>query len=329
MSEVVLSGLDGGQALGFIAGLGVLEALGRTAPPESHPPRLAWRNLGVWRPVVTGADSVEDIADRILADANSDEINALLAFGYYKVEKQGPKRVNALASPVSVLRAWLQQLLADAQYEVADYSAALMCESATDTLKDEKVCAPETLRECGVPFDPAVALNVVALQTPFDFTSRNTQFLDQIRRVRDTISKEAILEELQSGQGAPSDRIMRWDMLTDLPAALFERARPLPRPVAEWLFFRGLRRLSLTGKGGRIEMPGFSGRRKAGSFSWTLWEGFLTSDMIRTVLTQDSLLTNSAERAARGCGTAFTVRLIKDATGYDGSMTPSSPVGVS
>lgn len=328
MSEVVLTGLDGGQALGFIAGLGVLEVLSRTAPPGSDPPQLAWRNLGVWRPVVTGTDSAEDVADRILADAKSDEINALLSFHYYKVEKQGPKRVNALAPPVSVLRAWLQQLLADGRCEVADYSAAMMCESATDTLKDEKACAPDTLKEFGVPFDSTIPLNVIALQTPFDFTSRNTQFLDQIRLVRDAISKDAILDELLSGQGAPSERIMRWDMLTDLPAALFERSRPLPRPVAEWLFFRGLRPLTLTGNG-RIEMPGFSGRRKAGSFSWTLWEGFLTRDIIRTVLAQDSLLTNSAERAARGCGTAFTVRLIKDATGYDGSMTPSSPVEAS
>lgn len=326
MSEVVLTGLDGGQALGFIAGLGILEVLSRTVPPGGVDPRLAWRNLGVWRPVVTGADSLENIADRILADAASDETNTLLGFHYYKVEKQGPKKVNALAPPLSVLRAWLQRLIAAAQYEVADYTAALLCESATDTLKDEKVCDPAILREFQVPFDPGAPLNAVALQTPFDFTSRNTQFLDQIRLVRDVISKDVIVQELLSGHGAPSERIMRWDMLTDLPAALFERTRPVPRPVAEWLFFRGLRSLTLAGTGGRIAMAGFSGRRKAGSFSWLLWEGFLPRDMVRTVLVQGELLTNSEERAARGCGAAFTVRLIKDATGYDGSMTPSSPI---
>lgn len=326
MSEIVLTGLDGAQALGFVAGLGVLEALSRTVPPGSNPPRLAWRNLGAWRPVVTGTDSLEEIAERILTDAHSDDTNALLDFQYYKVEKQGPKRVNALTPPVSVLRAWLQSMLTNARCEVADASAALICEVATGTLKDDKTSPREILTQSNVPFDPSVPLNVIAQPTPFDFTSRNTQFLDQIRRVRDGISKDLIQEELLSGQGAPSDRIMRWDMLTDIPAALFERSRPLPHPVAEWLFFRGLRFLMLSGRAGRVEMPGFSGRRKDGRFSWTLWEGFLGRDMVRTVLAQDSLITNRAERTGRGCKAAFTVNLIKDATGYDGSVTPSTPV---
>jgi len=324
VTEIVLTGLDGSQLLGFVGSLGILDILSRTETSISEAPRLGWRHAGAWRPVVSGTSSIEALADVILRDARSALVEDILEFTYLKVEKRGPKAVRALTPPVSVLRAWTSAKLEAGRWQLADYASCLMCETASEAIVDDKIPNAADLASAQVAFDRDVPLDRATLPTPFDFTSRNTQFLDQVRRVREALTHEALLKELRDGVGAPSDRIMRWDTLTDLPAALFSRVQPSPRPAAEWLVFRGLPLFALTGSGGRIGMAGLTGRRKAGRFAWVLWDGMLPRDLVRTTLTCASLLCDPAEREARGCVAAFAVRLIKDATGYDGSVSPGS-----
>lgn len=328
MTDVALTGLDGAQLLGFLAGLGVLDMLTETMTPGSAAPRLAWRYSGTWYPVVSGAQSDDEVAERMLADSCSQRVQDVLGFRYVKVEKRGAKEVRALTPPVAVLRAWFMNELERDMPAAASYASCLMCETATEGVDPDKVPGSADLSAAGIAFDPEYQLEEMALPTPFDFTSRNTQFLDQIRRVGDALTVELALQELREGVGAPCERIMRWDTLTDLPGAMFGSVRPTPRPVAEWLAFRGLALLPLSGAAGRVAMAGFEGRRKAGHFSWVLWDGLLSRDAVRTVLGHPSLIEDGSERAARGCVAGFSVVLGKDATGYDGSVSPSSPLAV-
>src|SRR5262249_14238977 len=48
---LVLTGLDGGNPLGFLAALGTLLVLRRDACPQA---RLGWRRTAIWQPVLTG-----------------------------------------------------------------------------------------------------------------------------------------------------------------------------------------------------------------------------------------------------------------------------------
>ena len=297
-----------------------------TAGRSQGIPKLSWTFSGRWHPTLTGADSVDELVARVLEDARSEEVERVLQFRYVKVEKKGPKAVRALKAPVPVLRAAFRDALSAGHFNAAGLLAALACETACDEADDTKAATHEYLIAAGVAFDSEVPMGLVALPTPFDFTSRNTQFLDQIDLVRSRLTDAAVRRDLLEGKGTPADRIMRWDALTDMPGALFDSIGPSPRPVAEWLAFRGIAYFLLSGSRSRLDMPGLSGRRKAGHFSWVLWNGFLNREVIKSLVGVDWPNEERAEVSARGIVGGYSVELRKDATGYDGAVSAATPL---
>ncbi|MGE3844435.1 MAG: hypothetical protein AB7I50_22960 [Vicinamibacterales bacterium] len=327
MSEIECQGLDGTSLLGFLAGLGTLEALGSTAGPGEPVPRLRWAASGGMSAALSGPACAETLARLVVADAQSEAVSDVLSFKYVKREKAGLKLSRALSPPVAVLRAALAARLGSGRAVSADTLGTLMSETATEELPDAQELRRADLEAESIDCDPDFPLNVAASPTPFDFTSRNTQFLDQIRRVRDALTDEVVLRDLFQGEGTPIDRIMRWDALVDMPGALFDRARPMTRPASEWLAFRAISYFPLVADRGRARMYGMTGRRKAGEFSWVLWDAPLRRCVVRSLLATRWAAVSSAERAARGVIAGFTVELRKDATGYDGAVSPSRPLG--
>lgn len=327
MRELPLPGLDGTTLLGFVAGIGVLTALRSTRTPSNPEPTLCWRLDGTWYPCLSGVETIDELTNRILADSRSREVESLLSFRYVKVEKKGPKLVAALTPPRAVLREALQRMLASECPWTADVLGTLCCESASEELDNEKAPSPDDLERLSVAFDPSVPLTETAGATPFDFTSRNTQFLDQIRRIRDVLTPDSIALDLTQGLGTSSQRIMRWDTLVDAPWALFSGLTPTARPVAEWLVFRGISCFPLTAVRGVASMPGFIGRRKSGELSWGLWETPLPRDVVRTLLGVPWSRVPPGERSVRGINTVITVAFRKDATGYDGAVSAGRILG--
>jgi hypothetical protein len=327
MAEVELSGLDGGTLLGFVAALGVLEVLESTRAPGEPEPRLGWRLSGRWHPVIADVRSMNDVVARILNDARSQAIETVLSFCYVKMEKRGPKVVRSLAAPVAVLRATLESSLSRRSESAVRCFASLMCEPDRTTDEDgDAHPSPEDFHQAAIDYDARVPLSWFVSQTPFDFTSRNTQFLDQIDRIRGVLDADIVATDILHGRGAASERIMRWDSLVDMPGALFSRAAPMTRPAAEWLAFRGISLFPLVAERGRATMPGFSGRRKAGELSWPLWTGMLPRDVVKTALGVPWSDIGHEGRVARGVPVAFAVSFGKDATGYDGIASPARPL---
>lgn len=327
MREVPCPGLDGRSLLGFLGGLGALEALQSTSQSDDPIPQLRWAAPGSLHAILKGVDSTELLATRILADARSAHVNDLLSFKYVKREQSGPRITQSLSPPVAVLRAALFDRIRAGRAAVADALGALICETATEEVAEAKQLSAAELQEAGVDWDHDLPLNIAASPTPFDFTSRTVQFLDQIRRIRDSLTEDAVVRDLRLAEGTPVDRIMRWDALVDMPGALFDRAKPMTRPVAEWLAFRGITYFPLSENRGRAVMYGLVGRRKAGEFTWVLWNTALSRQVIKSTLAMRWNSLSPAERAARGVCAGFTVELRKDATGYDGAVSPSKPVG--
>jgi hypothetical protein len=327
MTEIVLPGLDGGTLLGFVGALGVLEALVSTRASGEAEPRLGWHPSSTWQPVFGGVPSVDHVVARILDDAKSKAVESVLSFRYVKMEKRGPKIVRSLAAPAAVFRDAISVCLSSRLDDAVRCLASLMCEPGRIDNEDKETGpSPEDFRHAGLSYDSRVPLSWLVNQTPFDFTSRNTQFLDQIDRIRDIIDADAVSADILRGQGAPCERIMRWDSLVDMPGALFSRAAPMTRPAAEWLIFRGISLFPLVADGGHATMPGFSGRRKAGELSWPLWTGMLPKDVVKTVLGVEWKVVAYEARLARGVPAAFVVSLGKDATGYDGVVSPARPL---
>lgn len=325
MSELVLTGLDGSNPLGYLAGVGVLEALAT----QLDDVRLTWRNVGGWRPVVTGVDSMPALVEAVLDDASGARAEGLLAFRSVKVEKNGPRVVQKFSTSGSVVRRWLRDHVDGGRVGIANDALGLVCPDAFEAEDEKKVPSPEQLAREGIGFDPQIPLHWYAQPTPFDFTSRNAQFLDQLRIIRDGLTAEVIAADITSGLGANAPRIMGWDPLTETPYALFAGASVASRPAAEWLAFRGMCCYPLSADGSRVRMAGMKGRRKAGRFRWCLWTAPLSPQMVRTVVAGPWLGDGSEasrERSARGVAALFEVQLAKDATGYAGVFTPSAPV---
>lgn len=325
MTEIMLTGLDGSNPLGFMAALGTLEVL----TDAGLDARLSWRNEGGWHPVLHGAgDRFNALALRILDDAHGPLVEATLGFRYVKMEKKGAKPFAGLAAPANVLRAWLRRRLAADDWKVADYGGALMCQTALQPMDTKKIAGPDELETAGIEFDETVSAAERVHMTPFDFTSRNAQFLDQLRYIRADLTLDGLRAELVEGRGRRTPRIMRWDPLVNLPGALSQKA-PEPRSASEWLMFRAVSLFLLTRGRRTAQMPGFTGRRKSGEFSWVLWDGKLNRAVVKSILAFPALYDGTrGEGRARGVVAAFRVGMIKGADGYDGCFSPSSPLPI-
>ncbi len=326
---ILLPGIDGSDPLHFLCTLGIMTALDARldAGQTGCAPRVAWKNMGKWRPVFLGFEQFSEIATFLLQDRESFE-DKILDFGYLKQEKKGIKTFKGLSPPVAVLRGWLQKDSAGSQGSA--YGACLMAETATENIKDEKIVSREIILENNVPLDEKAPINQAAMPTFFDFTSRNTQFLDQISIIKECFDLDEISNELLHGNfSEDAKRAMGWDSTADAPGALFGDKPKRSKPVIEWLAFRGLTLLPTFGSGRTLQTTACSGRRKNGLFVWPIWEQpvSLSRAAIYSLMSYRNLGNlNPVERKELGISSVFASKMAKAADGYSGVFMPSSSI---
>jgi hypothetical protein len=160
---IVLEGLDGGTALGFLAGVGLQRVLADAATQSNqneHSPQLSWRLLDAWRPVLHGPPSFDAVVEAVYEDARAWESAPILGFRYLKMEKQGPKSFAGLKAPIAVLRRWLcDRREADDERSLA-YACALMCETASEAI--DATADLDQLAEHGIEADKEAPLVTAA-----------------------------------------------------------------------------------------------------------------------------------------------------------------------
>jgi hypothetical protein len=332
MSSVVLvPGLDASTPLGFLAALGLLRVLEeRAGDDESAVPRLAFREVGRWRPVFDGIESIETLVAYVRADAEAWSGSAVLRFHYVKVKKSGPARFGGLTPPLAVLRGWmLDRLRADDQRSLA-YISALIAETATQPMDDDDLASPEQLGSEGIPIDLAVPADRSCMPTFFDFSSRNMQFLDQIDCIREAIVACPEWAEGELSRNEPVSELVRsmgWDTTAKAPGAQYPHRATANHPVTEWLAFRGLTFLPVFGRGKNVQATACRGRRLNGEFIWPIWVPFATVHTIRSLLAYPKL-ESAKSRALRALGVEQILRSRFSKLGkYDAIFTPSEPVG--
>lgn len=323
---IVLEGLDGGSALGFLAGLGVQRVLAeRSRLSGDSPPRLSWHLLDAWRPLLHGPPSYDAVVDAVHEDALVWERAPILLFRYLKIEKQGPKPFAGLKAPLGVLRHWLAERRAAGDEQSLSHACALMCETAWERI--EKPVTFEQLVEHGIEFAADTPLDRSSLPTSFDFTSRNAQFLDQVATIREYLDRRIIEAGLRRGEpDASAPRSMDWDPAADRPGAIYTGYEGGFIPVAEWLAFRGLACFPVAGEGASLQTTACSGRRLAGEFVWPLWETPAGPATVRSLVAYPGLdRLASGERQALGITAVLRAVLTKKADGYSGMFAPSRP----
>jgi hypothetical protein len=325
--SVRLPGLDGSNPLGFLAALGVLRILDEAAQKERAPaPRLSWDEASA-QPVLHRVDTVEALRDAIVDDVKMWGDDRAIGLVYPKAEKAGVKAFRGLKPPVAVLRGWLNECLREPMdWEMLGLAAALTAETATEAIPEKKLAGPADYEAISCPFDPSASTALSTLPTAFDFTTRNAQFLDQVRLIREGLDGEIIFDAL-SGQagadGAFSGRTMGWDPAAERPAALYSYGRQ-PSPVLEWCAFRSLPFFPVFGRDGKLHTTACTGRRKDGTFTWPLWRPPIGARVIRSLLSYPSMgeLTNG-QRNLLGVLRILQVTLDKAADGYTGVFSPT------
>jgi hypothetical protein len=323
---VVLDGLDGGTPLGFLAGLGVQRVLvDRMGKAADQTPRLSWRQLDAWRPVLHGPRTFESVVETVHQDVLAWAKEPLLAFRYVKMEKNGPKPVAGLKAPIAVLRRWLSRRRAAGDETSLAHATALMCESASEVV--ENPATSEQLEAHGIEVADDAPLDRSSLRTAFDFTARNAQFLDQIAAIRAYLDRDIIEAGLREGRpDGAAPRSMDWDPGADTPGAIYTGYARGFLPLAEWLAFRGLVCFPVAGVGSVIRTTACSGRRLDGELVWPLWELAVGPDVVRSLIAHPGLARlDPAQRRALGIAVVLKAGLTKKADGYSGMFAPSQP----
>ncbi|MDI7268327.1 MAG: hypothetical protein QME96_10065 [Myxococcota bacterium] len=302
MNEVVLTGLDASNPLAFMAALGVLNVLAdRTSGGDE--PRLSFRNEGVWRPVVRGADSMGSLVDIALRDLRTWDGDLALGLSY---AKSSGTLVSDLKPKPAVFRAYLRGLLDRATPRSVAHAAAF----ATDVAEDN---------------------NGNTKPTALHFTAGQQVFLEMVKTLVRQVTADDIHEALvgpwRYGRELP---VLGWDGTASRAYALRARdpstEKKLGVPGADWLAFRGLSFFRVVPRGRRIQTTCVSGEWKTGLLRWPLWTVPVERATVQTVLALphgELAGRTETERRARGIGAIFESSIERSDQGGYGSFGPS------
>lgn len=308
MTDIILTGLDGSNPLGFLAGLGVLNVL-----TEHGDATLAWRT-GDWRASLTADGVTSDDLIRILTDETATwKDDPCLALKYPKPASKGSRAGKAkvawdLKPPPEMFRWYVENLVArgdPARRRSMDFAAAFATETAQDNNGNTK-------------------------PTALHFTAGQQQFLEMVSQLRASVMpddfREAIFGPWRYERDLP---VLGWDctaarmyaLRADDPSIAEKRGVP----GADWLAFRGLSFIRVAPIGGQIVTTGCAGGWKTGAFRWPVWTASLTKDTIQSLLQVPGLPELSEpERRARGIAGVFECSIRRSEQGGYGSFTPST-----
>lgn len=312
--ELLLEGLDGSNPLGFLAALGVLRVLSeRDGDPT--PPRLAWRNEGLWRPLLATTLGPDELEQALVEDTRSWCDDPALELRYAKQDGAGKLAHDLKPSPAR-FRQYLAELLAidDGRRERALAYAASF---ATEVAKDNNGNVKPT------------SLHFTAGQQEFlAMVSQLLQGSKGVPGVTQEDFREALWGPWRYERPLP---VLGWDSTASRDYALRasdpSKDKKTGVPGAEWLGFRGLAFLPTAPAGGRVITPGCYGGWKDGYFQWPLWTVPLTAEVARSLLGRGDLDDiSSAQRAALGIGVVLRSAIRRSDQGGYGSFAPAQVV---
>lgn len=306
MTEIVLTGIDGANPLGFLAALGVLNVANEQLGVEAGI-RLSWRDEGYWRPVVQAkidAFTAERLVAVLMTDraAMADEPALDLSYG------DGGAIVRDLKPPPGVYRAFASSQAAQATSDSrrgADYAAAFATDIAVDNRGNTK-------------------------PTALHFTAGQQKFLEMVRALRAEVTEEDLHEALFGPWAYRRPLpVLQWDASVFRDYAL-RASNPSGEkkqgvPGADWLAFRGLPFIRVSPEGTRIRTTGCAGGWKSGSFRWPIWTVALSREVVTTLVQQPQLESMAAlALRRRGIAVVLCSKIQRAENGGRGTFSPSA-----
>jgi hypothetical protein len=271
VSELLLPGLDGTNPLAFLAALGTLDSLARGGRHAT----LRWTDDLVPQAMVAGADDLEDLLTALDADRLGWAESTVLRF---PAAAPLPD-----AKPAStVLRDWLQEVLAEGRDTDIDLLAAIVAQGAFDR-------------------------NTKAKPTHLHFTAGQQQFLDMARALAAEVDKK-LLTEAVHGPWAYNSPLpsFSWDARGDRVYAVRatdpSKDKRLGVPGADWLAFRGLIFYPVSAVSGSLRTTACDKEWKRSAFRWPLWTVPASRDVVRSLVADETLVSQkiyTADKAPR------------------------------
>ncbi len=307
MSELMLGALDGRNPIAFLAALGVLNALTDRAKPGAEP-KLAWKLVGTYRPVILGGPSRDDLVAWLCEDlAAFQEEPALVEL--WSPSEEGLSQENDLKPEPERFRKYLLALVLRGSPRSLSFAASFATDAAIDNNGNTK-------------------------PTALHFTAGQQAFLGMVgellKGVRSEDIEEALFGPWRYARPLP---VLQWDNASARDYALRasdpSKDKKLGVPGTDWLAFRGLPFIRVAPRGDRVHGPrihtvGCRGEWKTGSFRWPIWSPPLRRATIGCLVTSPEIFeVNPVTMRARGVDVVFESAIRRSDQGGYGSFSPA------
>ncbi len=310
-TEHLLTGLDGGNPLAFLAALGTLRTLTRAWP--DHRVRLSWRASGTWRPVLhlnqaVTRNEILDTLDNQLQLMRDHEAFTCL----------GPN----LTVPPEKFRDFCARPAARCALDLnssdrtwADFAAAFGCEATITNSGFIQDTALRTMSGAGHQHFLQFMVLIVE-RTKLEHLEK-TLFWPW--RYDDPVEKQTLRWD-------PADDVRRAFRWRD-PSGDPQRRRRGGMLGANRLAIEGLPLLPTMPVGGELRTTGFAYRRGEGTgWTWPIWSGALTLDVTRSTLAMEDLQQESRIKSLSERGIVAVFRSRRLTIGKFRVFTPAQPI---
>lgn len=275
-NEVALPALEGTNPLGYLAALGVLDAL--TCKGDGA--TLRWTDELVPHAIVGGLDDLDLLLDLLDRDREEWSGSVLLSFPKeFPLPDAKPDKMK--------LREWFEAVSREHERRAdSDHLCALVAEGAFDGKENAK-------------------------PTHLHFTAGQQQFLEMIRTLASNVGRERLKEAL-CGRWAYDSSLpsLSWDSRGERVYAVRatnpSAEKRLGVPGADWLAFRGLVFYPVSRTvNGSLRTTACDPEWKHSAFRWPLWAASCSRNVVGSLVADRTLVSRTADvwpkdLAARG-----------------------------
>ena len=263
MNEVALPALAGTNPLGFLAALGVLDALTCENPDAT----LRWTDELVPHAVVSSIGDLDLLLDVIDRDRERWRVSVLLGF-----PENSP--LPDAKPGVMLLREWFEAVAGHGRDADSDLLCALVAEGALDG-------------------------NGKAKPTHLHFTAGQQQFLEMVRSLAAKVDRERLREAVcgpwRYDSPLPS---LSWDARGERVYAVRainpSKEKRLGVPGPDWLAFRGLVFYPVTRTiKGSVRTTACDPEWKRSAFRWPVWSVPCTRNVVGSLVADGTLISQS------------------------------------
>ncbi len=318
--SLILTGLDGANPQGFLAALGVQQALA----DQGSPTRMRWVDDGGWRPELLEMETFDEIVGLLEKDLATWKREPALNFNYPARDKKtgNPKKKGKIQEIDQV------RDLKSLPEEYAEYMRQMRARGGRS-------------EQLALAFATDVGIDGSGHVKPNDlhFLAGQQRFLEMVIELRDSITPEHLREAIEGPWLGQDDvPVFDWNATSGRMHALraFDPSKKnIPNNKktstagAEWLSFTGLRCLPTVPDSPRSNMTtGAFGSWKHGSFRWLIWSAPLSNTVVSSALQQTEKASGFAASALEAWGITqiFESTIHRTDQGGYGSFSPPAVI---